>query len=90
MNATDTRDYIVNGFANLISMLDANAAADPAVARARAQRAMEREQARVLAEYTELGAEPPSPLALSITARLAMGLPLPEAQIPDAWMEAGE
>lgn len=44
-------------------------------------------QQRVRREYAEFGVAPPSPLALSITARKAMGLPLPQQ---DNYQDAAE
>lgn len=88
-NATDTRDRIMAGFAELQARLSAPEGADAKRKAERDVEAREREQARVRAEYLNLGIEPPSPLALSITARRELGYPVPEpVQLHDTWMDA--
>lgn len=51
--------------------------------------ARKRETDRVAREYAELGMVPPSPLALSITARreLGIGMSEPDADIDDGWQD---
>ena len=72
-NATDTRDYIVQGFKDLRARLDHEDEAAEISKRIRLNTAA-REQAlnRVRMEYRQLGIDPPSDLALSITARREM------------------
>lgn len=68
MNATDTEERIKAGFAELLAQLQGEALPNPG-ARAKANAAaLEREQARVRAEYLHHGLEAPSPWALSLTA----------------------
>lgn len=75
MNATDERDYIVQGFKDIILDVQERLLAPivPNVIRANTE-ARERAQARVKAEYAAYGLEAPSEWALSITARRAMAL----------------
>ena len=75
MNATDTRDYIVQGFKDLIARLEEG---DERVSVSRRIRlntaARERAVNRVWKEYREIGLEPPSDFALSVTARRELGI----------------
>ena len=91
-NATDTRDAVIQGFEELIASLEESQGWVSAERAAEiAQAARQRAEARVRAEYLHLGLEPPSPLALSITALMELGLPTPDpVQLHDGWMEAGE
>lgn len=82
-NATDTEDRIRQGFADLLDRPRADGAEDPDKAAKANAAALERERARVRAEYLHHGIEPPSPLALSITARRELGL-LPVDQPQEA------
>ena len=79
-NATDIEERVNAGFAALLERLREATQIDPdAQAKANAA-ALEREQARVRAEYLHLGLEPPSPLALSVTARRELGLIAEQAE----------
>lgn len=72
-NATDVRDYIVNGFAELQAHLRGDD--DRAEIRNRIKlntEARQRAQERTRKEYAELGMVPPSDIALSITALRVM------------------
>jgi len=73
-NATDTEDRIRAGFAELLERLRGATVEDPEKAARLNAAALEREQNRVWREYADHGLIPPSPLALSITARLELGL----------------
>jgi len=74
-NATDTRDYIVQGFKDLRARLDHQDEAAEISKRIRLNTAArEKAIARVRSEYAGLGREPPSDLALSIIARRAFGI----------------
>jgi len=64
---------VTAGFAALLERLREATQVDPDLQAKANAAALEREQARVRAEYLHLGLEPPSPLALSITARRQMG-----------------
>lgn len=88
---TDEQDRIAKGFAELIARLDSGADAETAARqKAEANRAaLEQAQQRVRREYGEFGVAPPSPLALSITARKAMGLPMPDASFEDEKINMG-
>jgi len=72
-NATDTYDRVTAGFAALLERLREATQVDPDLQAKANAAALEREQARVRAEYLHLGLEPPSPLALSITTRRGLG-----------------
>jgi len=73
-NATDIEERVNAGFAALLERLrEATRVDDPDLQAKANAAALEREQARVRAEYLHLGLEPPSPFALSITARREMG-----------------
>ena len=72
-NATDIHDRVTAAFAALLERLREATQVDPDLQAKANAAALEREQARVRAEYLHLGLEPPSPLALSITARRQMG-----------------
>jgi len=72
-NATDIEERVNAGFAALLERLREATQVDPDLQAKANAAALEREQARVRAEYLHLGLEPPSPLALSITARRQMG-----------------
>lgn len=73
MNATDTHEYIIKGFAEIIRDVEERLLQPdvPNVIRANTE-ARERAIARVRAEYATCGLEPPCDLALSITARRVM------------------
>jgi hypothetical protein len=73
-NATDIDERIRTGFAELLERLRGATSDDPGKAAKANAAALEREQNRVWREYAEQGLIPPSPLALSITARLELGL----------------
>ncbi len=75
MNATDERDYIVQGFKDIILDLVERLLTDPPqnVVRANTE-ARQAAQERVRAEYAAYGIEPPCDLALSITARKEFGI----------------
>jgi hypothetical protein len=87
----DEQDRIARGFAELSARLEAGADAETtAKQKAEANRvALEQAQARVRREYAAFGVAPPSPLALSITARKAMGMPLPDASFEDEKINMG-
>jgi len=72
-NATDIEERVNAGFAALLERLREATQVDPDLQAKANAAAREREQARVRAEYLHLGLEPPSPFALSITARREMG-----------------
>jgi len=72
-NATDIEERVNAGFADLLERLRKATQVDPDLQAKANAAALEREQARVRAEYLHLGLEPPSPLALSITTRRQMG-----------------
>ena len=72
-NATDIEERVNAGFAALLERLREATQVDPSLQAKANAAALEREQARVRAEYIHLGLEPPSPLALSITARRELG-----------------
>ena len=72
-NATDIEERVNAGFAALLERLREARQVDPDEKAKANAAALEREQARVRAEYLHLGLEPPSPLALSITARRELG-----------------
>lgn len=73
-NATEIEERVNAGFAELSATLRAGLVDAPDKSARLNAEALEREQARVRAEYLHLGIEPPSPLALSITARRDMAL----------------
>lgn len=75
MNATDQREYIVKGFRDLIERLERGDKDSESARRIRTNTAA-REAAidRVRNEYAFEGLEPPSDLALSITARREFGI----------------
>lgn len=69
-NATDSYERVVQGFADLLGRLRGVDDDDAIRRRIRLNTAArEREMNRVWREYRELGLEPPSDLALSVTAR---------------------
>jgi len=72
-NATDIEERVNAGFVALLERLREATRVDPDLQAKANAAALEREQARVRAEYLHLGLEPPSPLALSVTARRALG-----------------
>lgn len=74
MNATDSEERMREGFAALLETLHANMAEAPSQTIRKNTEAREREQNRVWREYQDYGLIPPSDLALSITARLDLGM----------------
>lgn len=81
MNATDTREYIIQGFKDLIARLEEGDERASVSRRIRLNTAArERAIARVEREYRELGLEPPSDVALSITARRELGIGIQYAE----------
>lgn len=82
-NATDQAEYIRNGFAELIAMLDARVSEAPSHKIRSNTEARERALNRVCREYADLGLVPPSDLALSVTARRELGIGI-------AYQEAAE
>lgn len=77
-NATDTHERIVQGFADLLQLLKSGDERDDTSKRIKSNtEARQRAGNRVWNEYGQLGLMPPSDLALSITARRELGLPLP-------------
>jgi hypothetical protein len=81
MNATDSEDRIIQGFAELLEQMRANVPVDPIPTNRRPEvPAIERERNRVWREYAEVGLIPPSEHALSITALDDLGLPLPSKE----------
>lgn len=88
MNATDARDYVRAGFAELLQRLcegteDERAAAE-IKRREQNQRALKAAQCRVIREYLDNGLPPPaSPYALSITARRELGIGIDTDQPPE-------
>lgn len=74
-NATDIRDYIVQGFKDLRERLERGDETAENSKRIRLNTAArEAAIARVRSEYAAEGLEPPSELALSITARREFGI----------------
>lgn len=71
-NATDSEDRIKAGFAALLQRLEADSLPDPDMAKRANEKARQDAENRTWREYTELGLTPPSPFALSITARRVM------------------
>jgi hypothetical protein len=71
-NATETEERVNAGFAALLEELRAIDAPRPEDAAKATAAALERAQARVRHEYAEHDLVPPSPFALSITARRVM------------------
>lgn len=81
MNATDQREYILQGFKDLqkrISGVDDDAETRKRIRANTAAR--EAAMARVAAEYGALGLTPPSDLALSVTARRELGIGIEYAE----------
>jgi hypothetical protein len=75
MNATDTRDYIVQGFKDIIRDVEERLLQpDPRNIIRENSEARWAAQARVRAEYAAYGIESPCDLALSITARKEFGI----------------
>ena len=72
-NATDSYDRVVAGFADLLQRLE-NVDEDAEIRKRIRLNTEARERAinRVWKEYAEVGMEPPSELALSLTARRVM------------------
>jgi len=83
-NATDSYDRVMSGFADLLVRLR-NVDEDADTARRIRLNTQARESAlnRVWKEYSALGLEPPSDLALSITARLDRGIGIPISRETD-------
>lgn len=83
-NATDSEERIKAGFAALLQELMADSLPDPDKAKRANEKARQEAEDRTWHEYGDLGLIPPSPLALSITARRELGM------LPDmpAWEAA--
>jgi len=80
MNATDTRDRVVEGFKELSALLRADTEADPKKIEDANQTARKAAVERVRWEYAIAGIEQPHELALSITARRELGYPIPQPE----------
>ena len=75
-NATDTRDFIVAGFAELIAFLETEESSSEAAKKRQAERTAEERAssvARVRGEYRAACMPAPHALALSLTARRQLG-----------------